>query len=475
MQFDSPRSLMDVLPPDLFRPLSSANREHNWRLLTFLYDRFFGMEADFPPAAGWTRRDIQSAIEMLIEHDDPWDEDDERDSNPNQRANRYLRRLIESGWMLEEQVGLAQILSMPPMVSKFMETLVSFIEQSVSPPEAGAKMRSIEAALQRVFSSPQPGADLDEAALQARQLVGAMSAMGLRVREVMRALTADVTTAQALKRIFDDYITKTYIADYAELTGADHPLARKSAVMQLVNELALGEQRTRLIAWYAVHRTGGSQRLAEDRFDRTVRRLRDLNRIQDFLERLEDDLRRMNRRMLALIDYRLHAPSHLEVRLKRAIAGVQSCDDTAIPAPAAPGQILSGSLLYKPRRRRILLPIQADRVQKMTPEQEARMRLRMRARDARRVQSKDLLVYLSRVMGERLQIMASEMPIESIKDFRVVQTLASLAHAATAPTTGANRPGVSGRLPRYSFSAAPGRRVSNGYFEMPDFHVTKVG
>ena len=63
-------------------------------------------------------------------------------------------------------------------------------------------MRSIESTLERVLTSSQPGADLDEAAGQARLLVGAMGSMGLRVREVMRGLSAQVTTKQALQRIF---------------------------------------------------------------------------------------------------------------------------------------------------------------------------------------------------------------------------------------------------------------------------------
>lgn len=474
---DQPPSLLEVVPRDLFGPLSSANRDHYWRLLTYLYSRFFGPEADLPPAAGWTRREVLVAIEQIVEHDDPWESEGEEDQSesPDQRATYYLRRLIGAGWIVEEEVGLAVIVSMPPVVGRLMETLIAFIDQAISPPEAGAKMRSIEATLQRIATSTQPGADLDEAASQARQLVGAMSAMGLRVREVMKDLTAEVTTAQALRKIFEEYISKTYIADYAELTGPDHPLARKSAVVALANEIALGQQRERLITWYSQHRTHGNTTLAEDRFFRTIKRIKDLNRIQDYLSRLDDDLRRMNRRMLALIDYRLHAPSHLEARIKKAIVGVKAAaEQVEITPPIGPGQMLSGELLFKPRVRRPSIPVESDAHRTLTPEQEARKRLRDRARDARRVQSADIHRYLSRVMGERLQIRASEMPIESIKDFRVIQTLSSLAIGSIAANAGTRKSGVSGRLPRYSFSAATDHHVKNRYFEMSDFYVTKV-
>ena len=98
--------LFDVLPRDLFRPLASPNRVHYWRLLFLLYGKFFGSEADLPPAAGWNRRDLLIAIEQLLEDDDPWElEDGESPNSPiNTRAHTYLRRLIEAGWLLEERV-----------------------------------------------------------------------------------------------------------------------------------------------------------------------------------------------------------------------------------------------------------------------------------------------------------------------------------------------------------------------------------
>lgn len=467
--------LFDVMPKDLFRPLASANREHYWQLLHLLYARFFGPEADMPPPAGWNRRDLLIVIEQQLEDDDPWEiEEGETANTPtNIRAHNYLSRLIKSGWLLEERVGLAVVISMPTVVARLMETLQNFIE--FSPPAVGAKMRSIEGALQRVLTSRQPGADLDEAAAQARQLVGAMASMGVRVRELMRGLTADVTTAQALRRIFDVYIAEIYMADYAQLTGADHPLARKSAVIALANEIDLGDHRGRLVAWYAEHRTSGNLEQAEDRLKRTLRRIKDLNRLQDFLDRLEDDLRRMNRRMLALIDYRLHTPSHLETRIKRAIEGVKHSKTSSLAPPIGPGQILSGELLYKPRKHKPPIPVVGDRQRQITPEQEARMRLRAHALAARRVQSKDIYAYLHRVMGSNLQTLASDLPIESIKDFRVVQTLASMALAAIANVSRGKGNGTVGKLPRYAFRVASSRHISNGYLEMPDFYITKVG
>src|SRR3546814_5394295 len=161
-------------------------------------------------------------------------------------------------------------------------------------------MRSIVGALSKVLDPghPSPGDDLDLAANQARELVTTMSAIGLRVRNVMRELTAQVTTAEAMRKIFEDYIGKLYMTDYAELAGSDHPLARKSHVLELARDMAFTDQRDRLTMWYTEHRFNRDATAAEAHLDRTLKRVLDLTRLPDYLDRLEGDIRRMQRRLL---------------------------------------------------------------------------------------------------------------------------------------------------------------------------------
>src|SRR3546814_1611000 len=50
-------------------------------------------------------------------------------------------------------------------------------------------------------------------------------------------------------------ICKLYMTDYAELAGSDHPLARKSHVLELARDMAFTDQRDRLTMWYTEHRS----------------------------------------------------------------------------------------------------------------------------------------------------------------------------------------------------------------------------
>lgn len=461
-------ALFDVLPSGLFRPLASRNRTHYWRLIQRLYADFFGPEADLPPPNGYEHREITRSIEAWLEGHDPWEAEDgiPRDSPPGVRANLYLDTLVRAGWVTQERLGMAQIISMPTVVAQYLGHLLAFLERGPLP--VGAKMRSIESALQRVLSGPQPADDLEVAASQARELVASVSSLGVRVRELMRGLSAAPTTAAVMRQIFSDYIGQIYMADYADLTGVDHPLARKSAVMALSFEIESGDRREPVIQSYVQRRTGGDRAAAEAAVARALRRVQDLDRLQDFLDRLEDDLRRMNRRMLALIDYRLRAPDHFDVRIRRAIDGAKTEDAVLPGVPAGSGQLLSSDLLYRPRQRRAPIPRTADRRRQLTPEQEALRRLQRRAVEARMVRPSDVARYLDQALGIDRVMAASELPVTSIKDLCVLQSLTTLTLQVrtSAKTKGPTMAPLSG----FTLTPIPGR-VQGRFLSFPAFRI----
>src|SRR5690606_192468 len=101
-------------------------------------------------------------------------------------------------------------------------------------------------------------------------------------------------------------------------------LARRSAILAMAREIDTGDRRAAVLAWYAEHLTAGDGDRAEARLTRSLRRLHELERIGEYLGRLDEDIRQANRRALAFLDYRLRAPAKLDVLLARAIRGAQA-------------------------------------------------------------------------------------------------------------------------------------------------------
>jgi hypothetical protein len=230
-----------------------------------------------------------------------------------------------------------------------------------------------------------------------------------------------------------------------------------------------------MLGWYREHLTGGDGERAGLRLQRSLRRLHELERIDEYLGRLDEDVRQANRRALAFIDYRLRAPDKLDVLLRRACRGALAAPEDALRLPVAPGALMDESQLRPPRRKPLPIPRSANAVERPTPEQLARLSLLRRMKRARLVNAEDMARYVGRHLQPGGDIDSARLPIASIEDLRAYQTLLTLA-LRSHRTGGLRRDDPLGRLLR-GFRVElldAGERADNGYLRAPRFVLHRL-
>lgn len=464
-----PAALFAVVPSGLFGPLASPNRQHYWQILHRLFDEFFGPDAPLPPSIGYLRRDITAAIEKYLLTDDPWE--DEEGASPDAplavRAAVIYERFRNAGWLRQERVGAREMVSMTPVVARFLSALVEFCERG--PAFLGAKMRSIESQVQLVAEGRADGDSLDEAADQARHLLSSVSAISVQVRDLMPELSRTESTAQFARQLFERYVGQLFVGDYAELHKADHPLARRSSILSMLRQIESSSRRADLVAWYRDHVAAGDAERAELRLQRSLRRLYEIDRIDEYLNRLDEDIRQVNRRALAFLDYRLRAPDKLDVLLRRACRGVLRAEDGALRLPLAPGPLMDEQRLRPPRVKPVSIPRSANAPQPPTPEQLARLALMRRMKRARLVLPEDLARYVGRWLGAAERVDSRQLQIASIEDLRAYQTLVTLA-LRSHRKAGLRRDDPLSRLQRgFRVELIERERGDNDYLRAPRF------
>ena len=464
-------ALFERLPDRIFAPLGSPNRHRYWSVLCALYRHRFGPDAPIPPSYGYLLHDIHKFIENHITYDDAWvDEEGETPETPiNIRAIGIFSRLQEAGWFSVERHIMERAVTIRPAVAQFLGTLINFAE--TGPIFVSGKIRSIADHLSHIVAGQASGDSLREAAEQSRNLIEHIRNTGTNVRDLMDALNPDMPTALYVRAFFQDYIERMFIGDYRELRTRDHPLSRRRQIVETAESISAdAERRAVLIAWYAQYLANGNRTDAEAMLERDLARVFELVRIEDYLDRLDDELRRANRKALAVLDYRIRSVRPLDALIRSAIANVLALKDNCAPAVFAPGNLMSGARLFEPRvatERKRASPLRKPSV---SPREIAIARLMQRAREARSITGLKLTNYVAKSLDGKEQASSDTLLLSSIEDLRGYQTLQSIA---MAQGSGSVRLARDSRILARTFDAVPtgGDEEPQAYFSGRPFVI----
>lgn len=425
--------LFERLPDKLFAPLASPNRHRYWALLCVLHARRFGPDAPLPPSNGFSVRDIVQDIEDELLSQDAWEtEEDQSPETPlNIRAHMVFSRLVDTGWFRLDTFGFEKRVTMRPAVSKFLTIMVSFAE--TGPVFVSGKIRSIDLNIQQVLQGQAQGDTLSETAEQTRNLLEHIRNTGTTVRDIMETLSQETATASYVRQFFSDYIENVFIGDYRELRTKEHPLSRRSQILRAVEELTDAEHhRNRLIGWYESKRCNGDRKRAEQLFERDIQRLLDLRRIDDYLERLDDEIRLANRRALAYLEYRLRSLRPVDNLVRQAIEAMTSGRSVGMNDPFPADVLLNGELLAEPRKQ-MERPAPSCLRKHIPSESElARSRIMLRARNALSVTAPKLAEYVRDHAGEGGPLTNEKLKMDSVQSVRNYQALSTIGLAMSS-------------------------------------------
>lgn len=425
--------LFERLPDKLFAPLASLNRYRYWALLCHLHISRFGPDAPLPPSNGFSVREILQDIEDELLTQDIWESEDDHtlETQANIRAHMVLNRLVDAGWFRLDTYGLEKRVTMRPPVSQFLTFMITFAE--TGPIFVSGKIRSIDINIQQILEGNADSDTLAESADQARNLLEHVRNTGTTVRDIMEALSKETATAQYVRQFFNQYIEQVFIGDYRELRTKEHPLSRRPQIIRAVEELQESEHhRNRLIGWYESKRCSGDRKRAELMFEKDIQRLLDLRRIDEYLERLDDEIRLANRRALAYLDYRLRSLRPVDHMVTHVIEALTSGNLPVMGDPFPADGLMSGTGLAEPRKQ-VERPSPSSLRRHVPSEEElARSRVMLRARDARSVTSPKLAEYVRQQVDAQGRASDKTLALNSVSDVRNFQTLATVGMAMSA-------------------------------------------
>ncbi|ACE86063.1 hypothetical protein CJA_1540 [Cellvibrio japonicus Ueda107] len=462
--------LFERLPPELFRPLAASNARRYWIVLCRLIDEMWG-DGGRSPGEETLKSVVVRKIETLLAASDPWEE--ELETPIDIRAHEIVRYLTESGWLSQRRRGLAEMVTVRPVIAQFYTVLCEFARHE--PEFLGSKVRSIYFNLRAVASGEASGDQYAEAAKQAKQCMAHIANTGCRVQDLMDELMKRTSAREFVRGFFEEYVEKVFIADYSELRTKDHPLQHRSQILAMTLQFQHDEaQREALIAWYQEKKTGGDRIRAEFLYERDTRLLMRLKDVDEQLQRLDEEIRDANQRAISFIEYKMRAPKQLDKLLAAAMQATDRLDEGHVALLPASGFRHAGpELLAKPRT--VAKPTMATTVEKRPPtlQELAMEQLRKRMADNRLVNRVKLANYVVRHLENRTAVTSDELTIDSINDLCCYQRLLLIAaHGACPPSQRRSDPQLQ-MLKGVRIDFLPEGTTRNAYLEHPRFHIQR--
>ena len=469
-------NIFDRLPDGLFGPLTGKNQRRAWELISRLVDQFFGPDCVAPYADGYLHDQVVKEIERFL-LDQTWEQEsaDAPATPVNIQANMLLTRLVESGWLVEDRIGVRTFVGMQPAVARFFETLNQFAIEG--PQLIGGNIQLIHNQLKSVAEDPKgqaPG--FQQAAMLCVRLINSLHATTLRARDLMKELTQEQATDVFVRRFFAEHIAELYVRDFRELRTENHPLRLRYDIIELVDRVTSEEAaRSQLLEGY---RQLPGARLGDEAamLEKDVERFRRLLDVERYLDRMDSVMQQSSQRALAYLSYRLKATERMEVVIADSIDALLKADAAEL---AVTGRLMPPQPLVSEERMRLPPPAQVKPVRKpmvkreMTLQEKAQLMLRKAMLEHRDATPLAMRRYVEDNLPMGQPVSAEQLPSTRPQDAVAYAVLLRLAvMAKTNPRALRSNP-LFKRLGFESTLTGDGRKADTELFTTNDFTVLR--
>jgi hypothetical protein len=319
------------LSDDIFQLFSGSNRHLYAKVLSAVYQEFFGGTGFSTPLR---EEVIHFLVEVVRENADLWADEETLEDlppPPGRRGKRLRRkgainpegadllarkgchvyaRLLQTGWLEEEDLFLRTQVEMPPAAMALIDQLTQ-IEQGIDQLFAGV-IAEIRAALNAIKTGDERSLlALPKACDTAIAFVKRLRAIKSQLRYVRRALTESENIDERLRYFMEEFIGQIVITDYRALLTTDHPYNHRHDILRAIDEI-----RGNQAVFYDLARKYVEASIANDTEDA-------MSEVASHLTQIEGTLSSIDEFMYQLDRFR----RQLEEKLRNTVEYMDRADD----------------------------------------------------------------------------------------------------------------------------------------------------
>ena len=430
--------LFNKLPDTIFLPLSGQNRQIYQVVLLELADLFFDEDLIDP----FIPRDlVRSTIENAVVRIGVrrWEVEGEEDSEPPRSSadytNRIYRRLVECGWLEEEQRIYRQYVLLTPSVSYMLRTLVSIAR--LEKRSYGGAVLNVLSSLEAAINDPVGrGITLSEAAQTAAEFSAHLTDMLLGLREMKISLSESNNPQEIVRGFFDRFVEQILVSDYKTLKTRNNPFRYRRQIISMLRDLQFDLLRIEQLSQHYQLQYELDYDSAEAMVHQHINRIiRIFDSVDQRLAAIDDFRYQLEKRVADTVRYMDKTTPGMAARLSRLIAELGQKKGAKFPLPKTLDEVgfISPASIRSPMRKRIEAKPRVITKIEIDPKVLELRRLFKEYKERREVKIDRIEAYLARHFGDRSTLKATEFTIESVEDyicFSYIRHLQSLGKKA---------------------------------------------
>ncbi len=429
--------LFNKLPDTIFLPLSGQNRHIYQEVLLELADLFFDEDLIDP----FIPRDlVRSTIENAVVRMGVrrWEAEGDEDAEPPRSSadytNRIYRRLVECGWLEEEQRIYRQYVLLTPSVSYMLRALVSIAR--LEKRSYGGAVLNVLSSLEAAINDPVGrGITLSEAAQTAAEFSAHLTDMLLGLREMKISLSDSKNPQEIVRGFFDRFVEQILVSDYKTLKTRNNPFRYRRQIISMLRDLQFDLLKVEQLSQHYQLQYELDYDSAEAMVHQHINRIiRIFESVDQRLAAIDDFRYQLEKRVADTVRYMDKTTPGMAARLSRLIAELgQRKGKLPLPKTIEEVGFISPSSIRSPMRKRVEAKPRVITRQEIDPKVLELRRLFKEYKERREVKIDRIEVYLSRHFGDRLSVKATEFTIESVEDyicFSYIRHLQSLGKKA---------------------------------------------
>ncbi len=411
--------LFKYLPDEIFQALAGSNRQLIERVLIDLADVFY----DYAEDPIKEKSTIVESIEDSLHKMDmvSWQEDhkDAFDSPKtiHEYALRIYHRLVNTGWLVEEQELYHISVLMSPQISMLLKSLVEISQHGKR--NYGATVLSILSNLESVSNHPaERGVTLNQSAAACRDFSAHLNQILLGIRGLQRELFASKDPKAIVAGFFDLFVDGILIADYKTLKTSNNPFRFRRKILELAQDfLSDAEMFRKISTCYADQQVisfDAAQGMVEND---CLTIIQTFSNIEQRLERIDEYRYRLEKRAADTARYMDSSRPGMANKIAGIIGEAVSKTQLPVLKNVIGCRIVGMESAAAPMKRREP-PLPRVITPAVVPQSALSVRdANRRFHEARQVTVAKLQSYAQRQLGQNKEKHILEFTIESVEDF----------------------------------------------------------